>query len=75
MGRDDGVSVVGELNEKISKGKMQELLLISEALQEGRISKIAEQIIERGGVKFVMIAGPSSSGKPHFLIACLSSFG
>lgn len=46
-----GVSVVGELNEKISKGKMQELLLISEALQEGRISKIAEQIIKRGGVK------------------------
>ena len=64
MGRD--VSVVGELNEKISKGKMQELLLISEALQEGRISKIAEQIIERGGVKFVMIAGPSSSGKTTF---------
>lgn len=61
-----GVSVVGELNEKISKGKMQELLLISEALQEGRISKIAEQIIERGGVKFVMIAGPSSSGKTTF---------
>ena len=45
---------------------MQELLLISEALQEGRISKIAEQIIERGGVKFVMIAGPSSSGKTTF---------
>lgn len=61
-----GVSVVGELNEKISKGKMQELLLISEALQEGRISKIAEQIIKRGGVKFVMIAGPSSSGKTTF---------
>lgn len=61
-----GVSVVGELNEKISKGKMQELLLISEALQEGRISKIAEQIIERDGVKFVMIAGPSSSGKTTF---------
>ena len=58
-----GVSVVGELNEKISHGQMQELLLISEALQEGRISGIAEEIIRRGGVRFVMIAGPSSSGK------------
>ena len=48
--------VGGKLNEKISKGKMQDLLLISEALEEGRISKIAEQTIERGGVKFVMIA-------------------
>ena len=61
-----GVSVVGELNEKISHGQMQELLLISEALQEGRISGIAEEIIRRGGVRFVMIAGPSSSGKTTF---------
>lgn len=63
-----GVSVVGELNEKISHGQMQELLLISEALQEGRISGIAEEIIRRGGVRFVMIAGPSSSGKTTFSI-------
>lgn len=70
-----GVSVVGELNEKISKGKMQELLLISEALQEGRISKIAEQIIERGGVKFVMIAGPSSSRKNHIFSSPVNPAG
>lgn len=60
------VSVVGELNEKISKGNIKELILISEALQEGKISKIAEQIVQRGNVKFVMIAGPSSSGKTTF---------
>lgn len=60
------VSVVGELNEKITDGNIQELILISEALQEGRISRIAEEIIERGNVRFVMIAGPSSSGKTTF---------
>lgn len=61
-----GVSVVGELNEKISRGEVKNLILISEALQEGKISAIAEQIRERGNVKFVMIAGPSSSGKTTF---------
>lgn len=61
-----GVSVVGELNEKVSYGEMKEMMLISEALQEGRISKIADQISQRRDVKFVMIAGPSSSGKTTF---------
>ena len=60
-----GISVVGELNEKISQGEMKNLILISEALQEGNISAIAEQIKARGDVKFVMIAGPSSSGENH----------
>ena len=60
------VSVVGELNEKISQGNMRELMLISEALQEGKISRIAEQICQKRDVKFVMIAGPSSSGKTTF---------
>lgn len=61
-----GVDSVGELNECISRGGIQQLLLVAEALQEGKISKIAEQIIEEGGKKFVMIAGPSSSGKTTF---------
>lgn len=61
-----GVSTAGELNEKICQGDMQKLLLISEALQEGKISRIAEQICEKKDVKFVMIAGPSSSGKTTF---------
>lgn len=59
-------SVVGELNEKVSTGQFKNLVLISEALQEGKISRIAEQICERKDVKFIMIAGPSSSGKTTF---------
>lgn len=61
-----GVSTVGELNEMISKGKMNDLMLVSEALQEARISEIAREICSRRDVKFVMIAGPSSSGKTTF---------
>jgi len=61
-----GVDTVGSMNDLISAEGMQKLILISEALQEGKISKIAEQIAERDNVKFVMIAGPSSSGKTTF---------
>ena len=60
------VSTVGDLNESISQGKMNQLFLVSEALQEGRISGIAAKIAARDKVKFVMIAGPSSSGKTTF---------
>lgn len=60
------ISVVGEINEKISRGNVKEMILISEALQEGKISRIAEQISQQRDVKFVMIAGPSSSGKTTF---------
>ena len=60
------VSTVGDLNERISQGKMNQLFLVSEALQEGRIARIAEEIASRPTVKFVMIAGPSSSGKTTF---------
>lgn len=61
-----GIDAVGDLNECISQGGMKELMLISEALQEERIAKIADQISGQRGVKFVMIAGPSSSGKTTF---------
>lgn len=61
-----GVDSVGELNECISRGDIQQIMLVAEALQEGKISNIAEQIIREGGKKFVMIAGPSSSGKTTF---------
>ena len=60
------VDTVGSMNDLISAGGMQRLILISEALQEGKISKIAEGITKRDNVKFVMIAGPSSSGKTTF---------
>lgn len=60
------LETVGDLNEKITQGDTRSMILVSEALQEGRIAKIAEMIKERDNVKFVMIAGPSSSGKTTF---------
>lgn len=61
-----GISTVGELNEKISKGKLNDIVLVQEALQEKKISEIAYKITERKQSKFIMIAGPSSSGKTTF---------
>lgn len=61
-----GISTVGELNEKISQGKLNDIVLVQEALQEKKISEIARMISERKESKFVMIAGPSSSGKTTF---------
>ena len=60
------VATVGDLNEKLTREGVRSILLIQEALQEAKISDIAQQIKERGNVKFVMIAGPSSSGKTSF---------
>ena len=65
-GRKMQVANVGALNERITKGRMNELILIQEALMEKKMGDIAEQIAQRSGVKFVMIAGPSSSGKTTF---------
>ncbi len=61
-----GISTVGELNEKISKGKLNDIVLVQEALQEKKISEIARMITEKKQSKFIMIAGPSSSGKTTF---------
>lgn len=61
-----GVPNVGALNEMIAMGKAGELILIQEALQEKKIGQIAELIATQKGKKFVMIAGPSSSGKTTF---------
>ena len=60
------VATVGDLNGKLTREGVRSILLIQEALQEAKISDIAQQIKERGSVKFVMIAGPSSSGKTSF---------
>ena len=57
---------VGELNSHVISGGMREVILISEAHQESRISEIASRIADRGDVKFVLVAGPSSSGKTTF---------
>ena len=61
-----GIDTVADLNDQIRMGKFNELVLVQEALQERRISEIASDIVSRGGIKFVMIAGPSSSGKTTF---------
>ncbi|MCR4895368.1 MAG: nucleoside kinase [Lachnospiraceae bacterium] len=61
-----GIKSVGSLNDRICKGGMNDLILVQEAEQERRIGEIAKQIASRGNVKFVMIAGPSSSGKTSF---------
>ena len=58
-----GLSTIGELNDAIAKGWSTELITLSEALQEKKIVKIADEIASRPGVKMVLIAGPSSSGK------------
>lgn len=60
------IDTVGELNECICNGNLNEMILVQEALQERKIAEIAQDIVNRGGVKFVMIAGPSSSGKTSF---------
>ena len=58
-----GLRTIGDLNEAISKGYSSQLIMVSEALQEKKIAKIADEIAQRKGIKMVLIAGPSSSGK------------
>ncbi len=57
-----GISTVGEFNDAILHEKATELINVSEALQEKKLSNIADQIAQRGA-KLVLLAGPSSSGK------------
>ena len=61
-----GIDTVGDLNDCICSGDIDDMVLVQEALQERRIGDIAKDIASRKGVKFVMIAGPSSSGKTSF---------
>lgn len=61
-----GIDNVGDLNNMICEGRINEMILVQEALQESRIADIARKIFQRVDVKFVMIAGPSSSGKTSF---------
>ena len=60
------IETVGALNDMITKNDMREVVLVQEAHQERQIGEIAKKIAERGNVKFVLIAGPSSSGKTTF---------
>ncbi len=61
-----GIETVGELNDTITQRDVREVVLVQEALQEKKIAEIATQIAKRPEIKFVLIAGPSSSGKTTF---------
>lgn len=72
-----GISTVGDFNEAVSKRLATDLVNVSEALQEKKISQIADTIAANDKVRVVLIAGPSSSGKTTFckrlsvqLLAC-----
>ena len=60
------IETVGDLNDKITRSDVNELVLVQEALQEEKIAQIAEQVRVRSDVRFVLIAGPSSSSKTTF---------
>lgn len=62
------LNYAGDLNRAIEQGKAQDIIMVSEAMQEKQIANIAEEIAERykHGVRIVLISGPSSSGKTTF---------
>ncbi len=62
-----GVEDVGSLNDAIEKGRIREIILVSEALHEERIAQIAHDIAaQHDRIRLVLIAGPSASGKTTF---------
>lgn len=61
-----GVGTIGALNDAVAAGRIQDIILIQEALMEQKIGQLAELIKEGHNKKFIMIAGPSSSGKTTF---------
>ena len=58
-----GLRTVGDFNEMVHKGQATNLINVSEALQEKKLTEIADEIASRKDVKLVLLAGPSSSGK------------
>lgn len=65
-GKDMNIPTVGALNDAICQGKMRDIILSQEAYMERRIGALAEKIVADPNKKFVLIAGPSSSGKTTF---------
>lgn len=61
-----GLKTVGDLNERICNEGTLDIILVQEALMESKVAEIAKAIVSSGDKKFVMIAGPSSSGKTSF---------
>ena len=60
------IDTVAALNDMVTKHDMEQVVLVQEAYQERKIAEIASTIAERKNVKFILIAGPSSSGKTTF---------
>ena len=63
------IPYVGDLNKAIDRGEINDIIMVSEAEQEKKISMIAQEIAKRyheDGVRIVLISGPSSSGKTTF---------
>ena len=65
-GRILGVNTVGRLNEIIAANEIRDFVKVAEALHEKKIAAIADQIASNPSVKWILIAGPSSSGKTTF---------
>ena len=66
FGETMGVPTVGALNEAITNGRIKDIVLSQEAIMERNIGELAHTIADRKDIKFVMMAGPSSSGKTTF---------
>lgn len=65
-GRILGVNTVGRLNEIIAANEIRDFVKVAEALHEKKIAAIADQIAATSSIKWILIAGPSSSGKTTF---------
>ena len=65
-GRILGVNTVGRLNEIIAANEIKDFVKVAEALHEKKIAAIADQIASNSSIKWILIAGPSSSGKTTF---------
>lgn len=61
-----GIGTIGEYNDAVVRGEARDIILVQEALMEKKIGQIAELIAKDKSKKFIMIAGPSSSGKTTF---------
>ncbi len=61
-----GICNIDQINKIVREGKAKELILISEALHEKKISQIADRVAKNKEKRIILIAGPSSSGKTTF---------
>lgn len=62
-----GLTSVGKLNRACIDGRVREVIRVAEGYHEKRLARMADEIVGRGGVKVVCVAGPSSSGKTTFI--------